>query len=113
MNSGRASGRVLAGLDRLDGRGDATGATVDLDEFEDVGVLHRVAEAEVAQATRVTGDALNEDVVVLRGAVVGARGTLFSIDLIGEVVERTRVRARSVKSERPGPGTTGRPGSSW
>src|SRR5919106_1927423 len=84
---------VAAVLHRLRARGDASVAAVDLDGLHRVRVLLGVGEAEVAHRTLRALHALNRDVVVLSGVVVGAAGSLFTVDRLGEVVERTRVGA--------------------
>src|SRR5918992_5373088 len=84
---------VAAVLHRLRARGDASVAAVDLDGLHRVRVLLGVGEAEVAHRALRALHTLDGDVVVLRGVVVGAAGSLFTVDRLGEVVERTRVGA--------------------
>ena len=85
--------RVRAVRSRLGRRRDAAGAGVDLERLQGVGVLLVVGVAEVAHGALGAGDTLGDDVVVLGGLVVGARGTLFTVDHVGEVVEGAGVGA--------------------
>ena len=92
--------RVAAVPGCVDARCDAALAAVDLDGLERVRVLLEVRVAEVAEAARIARDRLHGDVVVLAGGVVGAARALLAVDLVGEVVERTRVGARARERER-------------
>ena len=94
-----AERRVGAVLHRLGARRDAASAAVDLDALELVSVLLEVGEAEVAEAALVARDALDGDVVVLGGVVVGAARALLAVDLVGEEVERAGVGAGAVERQ--------------
>jgi hypothetical protein len=96
----RARERLVgAVLDGILGRLDAAAARVDAHQVQLVLVALEVGEAEVAEPAGVAGDALDELVVVLGGLVVLARDVLFTVDLGGEEVERTRVRAGTVERQ--------------
>src|SRR5215211_7380969 len=91
---------VLTALDRLGGGLDALPpALADTDQVQLVLVLLVVREAEVAEPAVRAGDALDEDVVVRRGLVVLPRDALLTVDLLGEEVERARVRVRAEQLE--------------
>ena len=66
-----------------------------------------VREAEVAQRSLVTRDALHGDVVVLGRREVRSARALLAVDRVREVVERARVRSRAVELS----GTSGYEGS--
>ena len=74
------SGALHAGLDALDG-----------ESLELVPILLEVAEAEVSQGVRVTGDALHQHVVVLAGLVVCTARAPLADNFLGEVVEGARL----------------------
>ena len=87
-------------LRRLDARSDAPGAAVDLERLQRVLVLLVVREAEVAEATPVAGDALDDDVVVLGRRIVGAARALLAVDRVREVVEGPGVGPGPVQGQR-------------
>jgi hypothetical protein len=90
---------VGAVLGRLRARRHAARAVVDGQRLELVGVLLVVGEPEVAEAAGGAGHALDDDVVVLAGLVVGPAGPLLTVDLVGEVVERAGVGPRPVEDQ--------------
>src|SRR5215203_3153076 len=83
-SSQRLVGLVLHRL--LAGRHAAVTA-VDLDGFDSFRVLLDVAQPEVAHRTLVAFYTLDRHVVILGWAVVGATGTLLTVDRLSEVVE--------------------------
>ena len=92
--------RVAAVAGGIHARGDAAFAAVDLEGLERVLVLLVVREAEVPHPARIPGDGLHDDVVVLARRVVGPACAFLAVDLVGEVVERARVRAGARERER-------------
>ena len=88
-----AERRVLTGLHRLGRRDHGARSAVDRHELQHLGVLLVVGEAEVRHAALGAGHALDRDVVVLGGLVVGPADALLTVDGFGEVVERSRVSA--------------------
>ena len=83
---------------RLDAR--AAGLLGDAHQVELVLGLLVVREAEVAGTAGRTGHALDDHVVVLGRLVVAARLALFTVDLVGEEVERPGVGARAEQLDR-------------
>ena len=100
MNERPRERRVAAVAGGIHARGDAAFAAVDLEGLERVLVLLVVRVAEVPHPARIPGDRLHDDVVVLARRVVGAARAFLAVDLVGEVVERARVRAGARERER-------------
>ena len=100
MKMGRDSGRyvpsrTVSGVGAIGPSPLAGFSVIDRHELQLVLVFLVVGQAHVAERILVAGDTLHENVVVLAGRVVAAADLRLAVDDLGEVVERSRVHART------------------